>query len=83
MNEQDIRHLRIAIEVAENARLHGNHPFGAILVDGEGREVMRAELRHASPRVNWWTLPCIPAPNPALCAPEPSIGAASGGWCTR
>jgi tRNA(Arg) A34 adenosine deaminase TadA len=43
MNEQDIRHLRTAIEVAQSAREHGNHPFGAILVDGSGREVLRAE----------------------------------------
>ena len=43
MNEQDIRHLKTAIEVAQKARAHGNHPFGAILVDGEGREVLRAE----------------------------------------
>jgi tRNA(Arg) A34 adenosine deaminase TadA len=43
MDETDIRHLRTAIEVAENAREHGNHPFGAILVDGLGCEVLRAE----------------------------------------
>lgn len=43
MNEQDIHHLRTAIEVAQNARAHGNHPFGALLVDGLGREVLRAE----------------------------------------
>ena len=43
MNEQDIKHLTAAIEVARNARLHGNHPFGAILVDGLGNEVLRAE----------------------------------------
>ena len=43
MNEQDIRHLRMAIGVARSAREHGNHPFGAILVDGEGNEVLAAE----------------------------------------
>lgn len=43
MNEQDIRHLRTAIDVAQTARGHGNHPFGAILVDRPGREVLRAE----------------------------------------
>jgi tRNA(Arg) A34 adenosine deaminase TadA len=43
MNEQDIRHLRTAIEVAQTARDHGNHPFGAMLVDAAGREVLRAE----------------------------------------
>jgi tRNA(Arg) A34 adenosine deaminase TadA len=43
MDETDIRHLRTAIDVANQAREHGNHPFGAILVDGNGREVLRAE----------------------------------------
>ena len=43
MDEQDIRHLRAAIETARLAREHGNHPFGAILVDESGREVLRAE----------------------------------------
>ena len=43
MNELDIKHLTAAIEVAWNARLHGNHPFGAILVAGLGREILCAE----------------------------------------
>jgi tRNA(Arg) A34 adenosine deaminase TadA len=43
MDDTDIRHLRTAIDVANQAREHGNHPFGAILVDGSGREVLRAE----------------------------------------
>jgi tRNA(Arg) A34 adenosine deaminase TadA len=33
MNPNDISYLRTAIEVARQAREHGNHPFGAILVD--------------------------------------------------
>ena len=43
MNEIDLQHLRTAIEVAQSARDHGNHPFGAILVDEDGRVLLRAE----------------------------------------
>jgi len=32
-----------AIAVARSARDRGNHPFGAVLVDGEGRVVLEAE----------------------------------------
>ncbi len=39
----DLTHLRHAIEVSERARANGNHPFGAILVDAEGRVVREAE----------------------------------------
>jgi tRNA(Arg) A34 adenosine deaminase TadA len=35
--------IRLAIEVARRAREHGNHPFGAILVDGAGRVLLEAE----------------------------------------
>ncbi|NNM00910.1 MAG: nucleoside deaminase [Gammaproteobacteria bacterium] len=35
-------HLRAAFEVARRARAHGNHPFGAILVDG-GQVLLAAE----------------------------------------
>ena len=43
MNDQDQAHLRRAIEVSADARQHGNHPFGAVLVDRTGREVAAAE----------------------------------------
>jgi tRNA(Arg) A34 adenosine deaminase TadA len=43
MNQQDEAHLRRAIEVSQAAREHGNHPFGAILVDQDGRVVAEAE----------------------------------------
>lgn len=43
MTEQDESHLHRAIEVSSAARRHGNHPFGAILVDREGRMVAHAE----------------------------------------
>lgn len=43
MNSIDIQHLRTAIHVAEAARQHGNHPFGAILVDENNNVLLEAE----------------------------------------
>lgn len=43
MNEKDLEHLRTAIEIAQNARDHGNHPFGAILVDENNQVLLQAE----------------------------------------
>jgi len=43
MNETDLKHLRTAIEVARRAREHGNHPFGAILVDENNQVLLDAE----------------------------------------
>jgi tRNA(Arg) A34 adenosine deaminase TadA len=43
MNETDIQHLRTAIQVAQAARDHGNHPFGAILVDENNQVLVQAE----------------------------------------
>lgn len=43
MNDQDISHLRTAIEVAWKAREHGNHPFGAVLVDSKNQICLEAE----------------------------------------
>jgi len=43
LNNTDIQHLRTAIEVAQNAREHGNHPFGAILVDENNEVLLTAE----------------------------------------
>ncbi|MDL2294159.1 nucleoside deaminase [Ruminococcaceae bacterium OttesenSCG-928-D13] len=34
--ERDIEYLRAAIRAGERARAAGNHPFGAVLVDGDG-----------------------------------------------
>lgn len=39
----DLDMLRVAIEIARRAREHGNHPFGAILVDPQGRILLEAE----------------------------------------
>lgn len=43
MNNVDIGHLRTSIEVAQEARDHGNHPFGAILVDENDQVLLQAE----------------------------------------
>ena len=43
MNDTDLQHLRSAIEVAREAREHGNHPFGAILVDEDNQLLIQAE----------------------------------------
>jgi len=43
MNDNDLQHLRTAIRVAQNARNHGNHPFGAILVDEDNQILLEAE----------------------------------------
>ena len=43
MNDMDIEHLHSAIAVAWQARHHGNHPFGAVLVNEHNRVVLEAE----------------------------------------
>ncbi|HSJ87850.1 MAG TPA: nucleoside deaminase [Anaerolineales bacterium] len=43
MNPTDVEHLRRAIRVAQAARDHGNHPFGAILVDENNQMLLEAE----------------------------------------
>ena len=43
MNNIDIEHLRLAISVAWKAREHGNHPFGAVLVDEKNHVLLQAE----------------------------------------
>ena len=43
MNEINIEHLQLAIAVAWQARNHGNHPFGAVLVDTQDRVLLQAE----------------------------------------
>jgi tRNA(Arg) A34 adenosine deaminase TadA len=42
LDTTDLAHLRRAIELSQLARDHGNHPFGALLVTGDGR-VIEAE----------------------------------------
>jgi tRNA(Arg) A34 adenosine deaminase TadA len=43
VSELDLAHLRRAITVSVEAKAHGNHPFGAILTDELGDEVLAAE----------------------------------------
>jgi tRNA(Arg) A34 adenosine deaminase TadA len=43
LNDADLGFLRRAIAVAQASRSHGNHPFGAILVDGAGQVLLEAE----------------------------------------
>lgn len=43
MIEDDLIYIRKAIDVARKARANGNHPFGAILVDGQGQILLQAE----------------------------------------
>jgi tRNA(Arg) A34 adenosine deaminase TadA len=43
VNDIDIEHLKTAIAVAWKARQHGNHPFGAVLVDDKNRVILQAE----------------------------------------
>ena len=43
MDEDDFKFIRNAIEVARKSRKNGNHPFGSILVDQDGRILMEVE----------------------------------------
>jgi tRNA(Arg) A34 adenosine deaminase TadA len=43
MNNIELGHLRTAIDIAQAARDHGNHPFGAILVDENDQVLLQAE----------------------------------------
>lgn len=42
-SQQDHALLRRAIAIAAAARAHGNHPFGALLADAEGKVLLEAE----------------------------------------
>lgn len=39
----DIELIRKAIEIADRAKQHGNHPFGALLVDAQGQILLESE----------------------------------------
>ncbi|MBT7950668.1 MAG: nucleoside deaminase [Gammaproteobacteria bacterium] len=43
MTPADYDFLRLAFTGAERARQHGNHPFGAALVDADGRAFLASE----------------------------------------
>lgn len=40
---EDLKFVRLAIKEADRAREHGNHPFGALLVDTYGEVLMTSE----------------------------------------
>ncbi|MBI3651055.1 MAG: nucleoside deaminase [Acidobacteria bacterium] len=43
MNETDMNYLRLAMTVARRAKAKGNHPFGAVLTDQDGKLLWEAE----------------------------------------
>ena len=43
MSDNDTLHLRTAIQLAAQARAHGDHPFGALLVAADGTVLAQAE----------------------------------------
>jgi tRNA(Arg) A34 adenosine deaminase TadA len=43
INLNNEKFIRRAIEIAQHARDHGNHPFGALLVDENGQILLEAE----------------------------------------
>jgi tRNA(Arg) A34 adenosine deaminase TadA len=43
MNDDDLKHLELAIALSHSARAHGNAPYGAVLVDVHGRVLLKAE----------------------------------------
>ena len=50
MNEDDLRLIRKAIDLARVARSKGNHPFGALLADDLGNVLLTAENTVVSER---------------------------------
>lgn len=43
MNDNDLRYIRQANQIALRARNKGNHPFGALLVDDQGNVLLEGE----------------------------------------
>ena len=43
MPEDDLKFMRVAIDIARRARDKGNHPFGSLLVDEAGNVLLEAE----------------------------------------
>ena len=43
MNESDLKFIRLANKIAQQARDNGNQPFGALLVDAQGNILLEAE----------------------------------------
>jgi tRNA(Arg) A34 adenosine deaminase TadA len=49
-SERDLAFLRRAIELARDARADGRHPFGAVIVDAEGKIVVEARNNAVRPK---------------------------------
>ena len=49
-DERDQHFLRRSFEVSRRALSHGNHPFGAVLVDQHGQVLLEAENRYMPTR---------------------------------
>ena len=43
MNDNDLKLIRLTLDLARQAREHGNHPFGALLADPDGKVLLTAE----------------------------------------
>jgi len=43
MEEDDLKLLRLTFNLSRQAREHGNHPFGALLADPDGKVLLTAE----------------------------------------
>ncbi|MCB0163982.1 MAG: nucleoside deaminase [Anaerolineae bacterium] len=43
MHENDLKLIRMSIDIAQRARDNGNHPFGSLLVDEAGQVLLEAE----------------------------------------
>jgi tRNA(Arg) A34 adenosine deaminase TadA len=50
LTEQDLAHLHQAIDLAAQARAHGAHPFGALIVDAEGKVLVTARNNAIPPK---------------------------------
>ena len=48
MDDRDLAHLRRCIELAAEARAAGDHPFGSVLVGGDGRVLVERRNRVVS-----------------------------------
>jgi len=43
LSNEELAYMRRAIDLARSARQHGNHPFGALLVNAAGQVLVEAE----------------------------------------
>jgi tRNA(Arg) A34 adenosine deaminase TadA len=50
LTEQERNHLRQAIDLAAQARAHGAHPFGALIVDADGKILVTARNNAIPPK---------------------------------